>query len=69
MTRRVTNSDTTIKMRGMEALAKALGSANAARFLSLFRGDKVDYVKASRRLYQGQGLDEIYARAAKNWRG
>jgi hypothetical protein len=59
--------DTEIRFKGIDALNKALGPAAALRFLTLFHRDRTDYVEISRRLYQGQTIDEIFARADANW--
>ena len=61
--------DTEIRLRGIEALNKALGPAAALRFLTLLQGEPTDYVEISRRLYEGQTIDEIFDRAKKQWRG
>ena len=60
--------DTEIRIRGIEALNQALGTSNALRFLSLFRQEPTDYVKISRRLYEGQTVEEIFERARKHWK-
>jgi hypothetical protein len=67
MERTETMSDNEIRMNGIEALNKALGPALALRFLSLLHREGTDYVTISRRLYDGQTVDEIFERAKKNW--
>ncbi|MGK7900932.1 MAG: hypothetical protein AB4352_05860 [Hormoscilla sp.] len=59
--------DRELRMRGMEVLYKSLGPAAALRFLSLLYWEPTDYVEISRRLYAEQTIDEIFARARKNW--
>lgn len=59
--------DTEIRIAGIEALNKALGPSAALRFLSLLHREPTDYVEISRRLYEGQTIDEIFERAKKNW--
>ena len=59
--------DTEIRIGGVEALNKALGPAAALRFLSLLHREPTDYVEISRRLYEGQTIDEIFDRARKHW--
>jgi len=59
--------DTEIRVRGIEALNKALGPVDALRFLSLINREPTDYVEVSRRLYKGQTIDEIFERAGKHW--
>jgi hypothetical protein len=55
--------DDALVRRGINALHKALGTANAHRFLTLARPSPTDYVKISRKLYAGQTMDDIFARA------
>ena len=59
--------DTEIRFKGIDALNKALGPSAALRFLTLFHHDRTDYVDISRRLYQGQTIDEIFKRAGAKW--
>ncbi len=61
--------DTEIRLKGIEALQKSLGSAAALRFLTLLHREPTNYVEVSRRLYEGQTIDEIFARAKQNWQG
>ena len=61
--------DTEIRIKGIEALQKSLGSAAALRFLTLLHREPTNYVEVSRRLYEGQTIDEIFARAKQNWQG
>jgi len=61
--------DTEIRINGIEALNKALGPAGALRFLTLLHREPTDYVEISRRLYEGQTVDEIFDRAKKQWKG
>ncbi len=59
--------DTEIRFKWIEALNKALGPSAALRFLSLFHRDRTDYVEISKRLYEGQTVDEIFERAKAGW--
>jgi hypothetical protein len=59
--------DTEIRINGIEALNKALGPVNALRFLTLLHREPTDYVEISRRLYNGQTIEEIFERARKHW--
>jgi hypothetical protein len=59
--------DTEIRLKGIEALNRALGPSAALRFLTLLNRDRTDYVEISRRLYQGQTIDEIFERAEASW--
>ncbi len=61
--------DAEIKLKGIEALNKALGPSAALRFLTMFHREPTDYVEISRRLYEGQTIDEIFERARANWKG
>lgn len=58
-----------LRVTGIDALNKALGPAEALRFLALFRSEPPDYVEVSRRLYENQSVEEIFKRARENWRG
>ena len=60
--------DAEIRSSGIEALNKALGPAAALRFLALFHREPTDYVEISRRLYEGQTVEEIFERAQKHWK-
>ncbi|HMV50888.1 MAG TPA: hypothetical protein PLD20_20940 [Blastocatellia bacterium] len=60
-------TDAELRVNGIDALNKALGPAAALKFLSLLHRDSTDYVEISRRLYDGQTVDEIFDRAKKNW--
>ncbi len=59
--------DTEIKVKGINALYKSLGSAAAMRFLTLLHKTSTDYVQISRTIYQDQTIDEIFTRAKQNW--
>ncbi len=58
-----------LRVLGIEALNKALGPAEALRFLALFHREPTDYVEISKKLYEGQTVKEIFKRAKENWRG
>ena len=58
-----------LRVVGIDALNKALGPAEALRFLALFHREPTDYVEVSRKLYEGQSVEEIFKRARENWRG
>ena len=60
--------DTEIRIKGIEALNRALGPSAALKFLTLFHNEPTDYVEISRRLYEGQTIDEIFNRAKKHWK-
>jgi len=67
MSKKRTIDDAEIRVTGIEALNRALGSAAALRFLALLHRDPTDYVEISRRLYEGQSVDEVFERARKRW--
>lgn len=57
--------DAEIRVAGIEVLNKALGPAGALRFLTLLHREPTDYVEISRRLYEGQSIEDIFSRAEK----
>jgi hypothetical protein len=59
--------DTEIRVKGINALYKSLGSAAAMRFLTLLHKTPTDYVEISKTIYQDQTVDEIFTRAQQNW--
>ena len=59
--------DTSIIISGIEALNKALGPADAFRFITLLHQERTDYVEISQRLYEGQTVNDIFERAKGNW--
>lgn len=69
MDRKKIMDDTEIMIAGIEALNKALGPAAAFKFITMLHQERTDYVEISRRLYQEQGVDEIFERARNNWKG
>lgn len=62
-------TDKELKIKGFNALNKALGVSGALRFLSMLHHEPTDYVQISRDLYKNQTLDEVFERAKKNWKG
>ncbi len=56
-------TDNELRLSGIEVLNKALGATGAFRFLTLIHREPTDYVDVSRRLYDGQTVDEIFDRA------
>lgn len=63
-----TMDDVEIKFKGIEVLNKTFGPTAALRFLTLLHREPTDYVEISRRLYEGQTIDEIFKRAKKQWK-
>lgn len=62
-----TMDDAEIKFKGIEALNKTRGPATALRFLTMLHREPTDYVEISRKLYEGQTIEEIFKRAKKHW--
>lgn len=60
-------TDSELRVSGIEALNRALGATGALRFLGMIHRDPTDYVEVSRRIYQGQTVDEIFDRAKDQW--
>jgi hypothetical protein len=58
-----------LRVLGIEALNKALGPAEALRFLALFHREPTNYVEISKKLYEGQTIEEIIKSAKEHWRG
>lgn len=61
-------NDAEIRAAGILVLNKALGSTAALRFLTLLSHEQTDYVEISRKLYEGQSVDEIFERAQEGWK-
>jgi hypothetical protein len=62
-------NDAQLRVKALAALKKELGMAATLRFLALMQQNPTDYVEVSRQLYENQDMDEIFARAKKNWQG
>ena len=58
-----------LRVLGIDALNMALGPTEALRFLALFHREPTDYVEVSKKLYENQGVEEIFKRAKAHWRG
>ena len=58
-----------LRVLGIDALNKALGPAEALRFLALFHREPTDYVEVSKKLYENQSVEEIFTRAKEHRRG
>lgn len=68
MEKTVVMDDVELRIAGIEALNKSLGPTAMLRFLALFHRERTDYVEISRRLYEGQTIDEIFQRAREHWK-
>jgi hypothetical protein len=60
--------DVEVRANGILALNQALGPTAALRFLTLLCHEPTDYVAISKRFYEGQSVDDIFARARKAWK-
>jgi hypothetical protein len=52
-----------LRVLRIEALNKALGPAEAVRFLAMFQRETTDYFEISKRLYEGQVVEDLFLRA------
>ena len=68
MKKHKTMDDAEIRVSGIEILNKTLGPSDALRFLTLLHHEPTDYVEVSRRLYEGQTIEDVFDRAKFNWR-
>jgi hypothetical protein len=67
METKTTIDNAEVRFKGIAALNEALGPAGALRFLTMRHRDRTDYVEISRRLYEGQSIDDIFSRARRQW--
>ena len=58
-----TLSDIEVKKKGLNALFKELGEADAIRFLSQIRYEKKDYIAIQEKLFKNMSVDEIFKKA------
>ncbi len=58
-------TDTEVKIKGVQALTKSLGSVGAERFIALIQREPFDYTKWQRTLWEGEGVEEISRNAMK----
>jgi len=58
-------TDTEIKIKGMEILIEKLGEVEAERFISLMIKEPFDYTKWQRGLFRGKSIEEISKEAMK----
>lgn len=58
-------TDTEIKINGVQALTKSLGSVGAERFIALIQREPFDYTKWQRTLWEDQSIEEISSTAMK----
>jgi len=61
-------TDTEIKIRGMSALAEALGDIQAERFITLMMREPFDYTEWRKKLWRERTVEDI-SRAAMRLRG
>jgi len=58
-----------LRVIGIDALNKALGPAEALRFLAIFHRQPTDYIDVSKKLYENQSVEEIFKRDKEHERG
>lgn len=58
-------TDTEVRIKGMEALTKSLGSVCAERFIALIQREPFDYTKWQRTLWEDQSVEKISEAAMK----
>jgi len=56
-------TDTEVKIKGMQALTKSLGSIGAERFIALIQREPFDYTQWQRTLWEGESVEEISRKA------
>lgn len=59
-------TDSEIRTRGAAALAEALGSVEAGRFITLILREPIDYTKWRQPLFEDKGIDGISRAAARH---
>ena len=58
-------TDTEVRVKGVEALTKSLGSVGAERFIALIQREPFDYTKWQRTLWKDKSVEEISKAAMK----
>ncbi len=58
-------TDTEVRVKGVQALTKSLGSIGAERFIALIQREPFDYTKWQRTLWEDQSIKEISSAAMK----
>ena len=58
-------TDNIVRLEAMNVLITALGSVDAERFIAMVKRDTFDYTEWQRKLWSGQSIDEIHARATE----
>ncbi len=58
-------TDTEVRVKGVQALTKSLGSVMAERFIALIQREPFDYTKWQRTLWEDQSVEEISRAAMK----
>jgi hypothetical protein len=58
-------TDTEVRVKGVQALTKSLGSVMAERFIALIQREPFDYTKWQRTLWEDLSIEEISAAAMK----
>lgn len=63
------NTDTEIRIMGIQVLFRELGCANALRFIAQMQHGPEDYLKLQEELFKDMSVDEIYTRAKTHFDG
>lgn len=61
-------SDAEIKRKGLGALFRELGEADAIRFLSEISYEKRDYLRLQEKLFEGMSVEDIYKKAREHFK-
>lgn len=60
------NTDTEIRVKGMQALIEALGPVDSARFVSLALREPFDYAKWRQEHFANETLDSLFEKIRKS---
>jgi hypothetical protein len=59
-------TDAEIRLKGVAALSKSLGTVEAERFIALIQREPFDYTKWSKDLFEGRSVEELSALASEH---
>lgn len=63
------NTDTEIRIMGIQVLFRELGCVKALRFIAQMQHGPEDYLKLQEELFKDMSVDEIYTRAKTHFDG
>jgi hypothetical protein len=63
------NTDTEIRIMGIQVLFRELGCVNALRFIAQMQHGPEDYLKIQEELFKDMSVNEIYTRAKTHFDG